>query len=365
MTDTAPAFSDQETAWHRTARFSLVPWVARLLGNGPLRGESKLLPWDTPEGLTDETVGALREMMNRAAWQFLARECGWRQRHAVDVSTRGGERSFRKRRLWDTAADETLPPLRFTSEAIDLLVSAYNHTREGVRVEIIEPPSCLSANGDLLLHHLVFRRLTEAGPGLGIPREFGWNRFYENPLNALFHVVSFDESDRPATHWQRLLEPDLAPFFPWIGSRIAESWRLRISREPWKTPSEAGSWFGNAALLNGELIVELEERPDLLLFLFEVLAAQAETAEADREQFEHACESLHHHRKRSALAVPWFDFLKTTDALESIHRDGIGLHPIERSGPEKCFLATWEEMTFSATADRLTNLRQRVRPTLS
>ena len=365
MTNTGPVFSDQETAWHRTARFSLVPWVARLLGNGPLRGDSKLLPRDNPEGLTEETVAALREMMNRATWRFLARECGWRQRHAVDAPAgRGGERGFRKRRLWETAAHEKLPPLRFTAEAVDLLVSVYNRTREGERVESIEPPSCLAANGDLLLHHLVFRRLTEAGPTLGVPPEFGWPRFFENPLNALFHVISFDQPDRPATNWERLLEPDLAPWFPWIGCRIADTWQLRLARDPWKAPVEAGSWFGNLARLNGELIAELEERPDLLLFLLDVFTAQAETAEPNREQFERACESFSH-RERSALAVPWFDFLKTADTLEAIHQETIGLHPVERSGPEKCFLAAWEEMTFPVTADRLKKLRRQVRPTIS
>ena len=108
---TPPVFSHQETAWHRTARFQFVPWVARLLGNGSLQGRSDPLPEGNPDALTDETVEAIGDMMNRAVWKFLARDCGWRQQYAVSFSTDGGEGSFEKRRLWHGPSNAGPPPI--------------------------------------------------------------------------------------------------------------------------------------------------------------------------------------------------------------------------------------------------------------
>ena len=192
-------------------------------------------------------------------------------------------------------------------------MSVYNQTRHTARIEDLEPPACRESNGDLLLHHLVFRRLTGASRALNVEAGHHWGCWYGNPLNALCHVTSIRDPKTATPDWDRLAEPDLAAFLPWIGARIGGDWRS--PREALRSDLDAAAgWFGGLAALLGAWIESASGRPDLLVFLLEVFKTEAESAHGDLNRFEESARPLNR-KEREQLSGPWADFLKTAEAL--------------------------------------------------
>jgi len=192
-------FTEEETAWHRAANYQWVPFVVRLLSHGRLQGKTPLLPIGNSRALTKESVDAVADMMNRAVWRFLAHDCGWfRVRNLTEARGVGSWV-----RVWDRS-----PELCFTDRSIDLLLAVYNGTRSEPAQEF-QLPSC-ETNGDLLLQYLVYRRLTLQAEAGALRASPGW---LCNPLTAgwSMRVPGGEEFS-----WDRLLEPDIIYFLPWL-----------------------------------------------------------------------------------------------------------------------------------------------------
>ncbi len=201
----------------RTARFAWAPFVARLLIDGRLgRGAYPGLPVDDPRALTADTVADVAEIVRRGVWAFLVRQGGWRRTRFVDPA-RG---RVSEGRLW--AAPHLVPPA-FSPGSVRLLLLLFNAARSPARGARAAPerrpfelaidlPLDSSKSGDLLLHHLVFRRLIEVFPGGG-----PWTaRFAANPLNLLTHAHLFKSGKAAIGSLARLLDDDFHPFLPWL-----------------------------------------------------------------------------------------------------------------------------------------------------
>ncbi len=358
MTD--PVFDTATTSLHRTARFGFVPWLARMLDGGPLRGETPELPVGDEKALTDETVAAISDIANRASWRFLARTCGWRR---LDAVSPGNPDAHSIRRLWDDRA--ALPSLEFSTATPALLLTVFNATRKGGKIGEATLPDCTRHNGDLIIHHLVFRRLCEAPQSLGLDPNFLWPAWYANPLNALFHVTSYGFSVTEATRWDAVTAPGIAAYFPWIGLQLIQNTRQKDVLS-WTSGKKNIQRLRAMTLLLTDLALEAERagRIDLLGFLLRHFAEVLKASEQDFAAFERATNGFTQ-RERQEMAQPWADYLSFVEPLSRTSRECSEIHPIERTGPQNCFLAQWEAANFTETVECLRDFRQRVRPTFS
>lgn len=349
------------TTCHRTARFDLVPWLARLFGDGSIRGDSPSLPLGDETALTDETVDALKSMVNLAAWRFLARECGWRRIHAV--SSRDSE-TISKRRLWEEAGSRV--QLTFSTATPDLLISVFNGTRrEGQLsgdIQTVEPET----NGDLLIHHLVFRRLHDTPLAFGLAADADLACWLRNPLNALYAPLRYRRANPEDTDWERLCRVDMALWMPWIGLRMSQIWSGR-EETTWGSGIDEGlQWLEAITFLLGDWgrACEKNLRLDGYLGALDYLVRHEAGSETRRIEFERENESSPL-RERQERAIRWVDFLSLTQPLEESANRFAGIHPIERSGVEKAFLSLWEEMNLPEVVKSLENLSQSLRPSFN
>jgi len=107
-------------ASHELAQFRWVPFVARLLnGSAPRGGEGPELTVQ-PAHIHREAVNAIHEIVSRATWRYLARECGWRQRRVRLADDRSAVI-----RLWQ----QPTPPLRFTEASIHMVGAVKSECR--------------------------------------------------------------------------------------------------------------------------------------------------------------------------------------------------------------------------------------------
>ncbi|MEM7014850.1 MAG: hypothetical protein AAF585_25600 [Verrucomicrobiota bacterium] len=349
------AFTEEEKAWHKTAQFGWAPFVARLLSHGPIRGKSDELPNDI-RALNSESIDALKEIMNRAVWRFLARECGWRQRRICV----GSDLQLQDARLWN----QPTPELRFTHESIELLLSIYNATRGSNRVEKARIPECLSANGDVILYHLVFRRLYENPVLASISTGYHWGGWTErNPLNALsaFPICS----DPSNVAWELLLESSMRAFAPWLVNYIADEW-LRNEQARWQGASAIQSSFQIQKEMCCQLIEAAGQvnRQDILIPLLEYFQKNLKNRNEHLNFFESQTKRKSMSERRE-IGASWSDFLALTDTLEGLQQQALELHPVERSGPEKLYLSMWEELDFSEVLTTAAELQQKLTPRLS
>lgn len=338
-------FSAQTTRHHRAARFALVPFIARLLTHGPLRGDSPPLPRDDPSALTSEAVDAIKQLLNRGAWRFLSETCGW-------TKVRGS-------RLWQQPA----PALTFSKQSIDLLLAIYNFTRSGGSREIAaaELPDCLGTNGDLLLHHLVFRRLRRSSLESGIGSNYIWTAWAKNPLNCAWQPALASAS----SDWQRLTADDIAPFLPWI----SEDWRANsrtASADRWFNPASLEEWCHAHSRVYRNLISTFDAagRIDLTGFLLNEFQTNARFAEDDLAQFDRLTQGASIGERRR-IARPWAEYLEIPTLLQQLYQTAYATHPIDRDQPQTEFMAHFHKVEFDNVLDILGNLRQELRPTLS
>ncbi|MEM7385572.1 MAG: hypothetical protein AAF514_11565 [Verrucomicrobiota bacterium] len=354
--------SPRTTQNHRNARFSLVPWLVRLMDGGPLSGRSDPLPIDDEQALTDETIVAIQEIANRGCWRFLARECGWRRLDAPLPRNAGSQSS---RRLWEGAA--ALPALTFSTATVNLILTVFNASRRKTDEAGVVGPTgdqTIRTNGDLILHHLIFRRLNEQ-PGfkslLSVQKDW-----LINPLNAFHQILPYRKGEAALTRWERLTDPDLAPYVPWIGHQRALRW-ARETENLWEIGLESRLQWLEALterLTQWATQTEKVERPDLLAFgmpLFKSVQQQRSIALRDFERLT-ATLSL---RERQRYGERWVAFLDLVEPLDRFATGCLDTHPIERSGAEKAFLARWQAMDFKEVVEQIRNLSQEVRPSFS
>lgn len=354
-------FDERVTRCHRTARFDLVPWLARLFGDGSVRGDSPSLPIGDESALTDETVAALQSMVNLASWKFLARECGWRKLHAVSPSV---PESISKRRLWEEASTDV--QLTFSTATPDFLISVFNRTRRQEKQGDDNWAGCPATDGDLLVHHLVFRRLHDTPLAFGLEVDADQASWLRNPLNALYDPLRYRKAGPEVTDWERLCRADVAMWMPWIGLRMSQIWAGR-EQSAWACGIDEGlQWLEAMTFLLGDWgrACEKGQRMDGYLGALDYLVRHEAESESKRIEFERENESSSL-RDRQARAVRWIDFLSLTQPLEESAQRFAAVHPIERSGVEKAFLSLWEEMGLNGVVGSLEVLSQSLRPSFN
>lgn len=354
-------FDERVTRCHRTARFDLVPWLARLFGDGSVRGDSPSLPIGDETALTDETVAALQSMVNLASWRFLARECGWRRIHAVNP---GNPESISKRRLWEEASADV--QLTFSTATPDFLISVFNGTRKEGDLSGDDQATGPVTNGDLLVHHLVFRRIHDTSLAFGLGGDADLASWLRNPLNALYDPLRYRKVNPEDTDWERLCRADIAMWMPWIGLRMSQIWAGR-EKSSWACGIDGGlRWLEAITFLLGDWgrACEKSLRLDGYLGALDYLVRHEAGSELKRTEFERENESCSL-RERQERAVRWVDFLSLTQPLEESANRFAGVHPIERSGAERAFLSLWEEMRLPEVVKSLGNLSQSLRPSFN
>lgn len=350
------AFTEEETAWHKTAQFGWAPFVARLLSYGPFRGKSEELPHDV-RALNSESIDAVKEIMNRAVWRFLARECGWRQRRICE----GPDLQLKDARLWN----QQTPELRFTHESIELLLSIYNATRGTNKIEKAKIRGCLEANGDVILHHLIFRRLYYYPKLANISENYRWNQWTkQNPLNAICDFAEIESAED--IKWERILEPDLINYSPWIITYSTQCWQRTQLRDWGASHSKLKRGFENLKTILEKYIDSSIQigRYDLTVPIISAFKQFLKEPNVDLMCFQDITKRLSMNERRKT-GKSWSDFLDLTDKLEMIQQNALDLHPVERGGPEKLYLSAWEELDFSAVLTTAKELQQKLTPRLS
>lgn len=350
-------FDIKITEQHRTARFVFVPWLVRLFSEGPLRSDTSEIPEGDENALTDETVDAIKQICNRAVWQFLAKQCGWKK---IDSLHSEDQDSHSFQRLWSNHQS-----LAFSTATPNLLIAMFNATRRSGGFDRITLPNCLKHNGDLLVHHLVFRRLRDAPLAFGHPPEQSLDRWFANPLNAMYDPLGYRNYDPALTQWIRLCEPDFAAFVPWLGLRQVEKWKQDSAVHRADGLEARLTWLEALTFLVADwgVIAEKCGRIDLAGFVLDLMMHHQQRSEINLTEFRRETAQLSL-RQRQEMTGSWTDFLALTGPLEESAKQCLNAHPVERTGPQKCFLAKWEALDFSATVSRLQELSQNLRPTL-
>lgn len=342
-------FSPDETDWHQLASFTFLPWVGRMLGHGPLQGESKPLPVGTPHALTSESLEGIDQIARRAVWQYLARDCGWVRLTTPSIN--------RPHRIWEAEA----PLITFSDWSLTILLQVFNSTRAQNNFNASLFACGGSTNGDLLIHHLIFRRLVESSPLLGAARNYPFEFWYDNPLNRGFHFLNCQR--RPAREvWAMLEECDLISFLPWILHEWSRAWqrsfRLRWDQDP-------SPWHRAHTQICEELIelADSLQRPDLLSALLAFFHQSAQRADADLASFE-AWSLGRPHAERNERTEPWAHHIAIAECLQSVYQGLTALHPVERLQPQKLLMALYQNLEFDQSVSRLLALRDVIRPAI-
>jgi len=351
------AFTEAETQSHLTAQFRWVPFVARLLGEGPLRGSSDPLEL-RPDAVNQESLTAIKAIMNRAVWRFLARECGWTERRIVTI---GGD--LKTCRLWQ---QEGAPAIRFSDASVELLLTIYNGTRGAKRINQLSLPDCHHSTGDLLLHHLIFLRLKHDPLLAGSGSHEDWTPWLSNPLNALKSCVLDTRVFVSTIHWEALFSEDLRPYIPWILARIKEAWLV----------DETQRWVQDTKLVSQRLQIQAElisqmvrgmegaDRPDLIAPVLEYFHHLLPRRTYLKGRFDTVTRPLSM-RDRTEVGKHLSDLLSITRDLTRIQSDLLSLHPVEREAPANLFLSAWEELDFTKTCCEAGEFRRQITPTLT
>lgn len=342
---------------------TFLPFCRTLLSGQRPPAPPDRLPLRSPDALTAEVVEAIADMANKSVTRWLFRELGWRQRDIVDPED--DEETLRTS-MWAPAAWGDLS-LRFTDEAIDLLLGLWNLHADPTQKRLAQKLTgtqrrkinrvwqdraardrllashrarwhdvdlgalrrlSLSANGDLLLGHLAERSLVRAGAdlsgGTGNPlSQLAWPHLHHTDTGRL----------------KRLLEPDVLPLMPWISAAWPDAWRQRRS---WsiRSPELAHETFSAQAARWGQWITLVceAERPDLLLPFIEGYVDQLRRFEGDRRGLEKRTQAMRH-ADTQALWDAWADALSPMERINRAWKLAHACHPIDREGADKLLLA--------------------------
>ncbi len=355
----------------RTARFAWAPFVARLILEGRLaRPPHPALPVDDPQALTSEVVADVREIVRRGVWAYLVRQGGWRRSRFVDP----GRDRVAEGRLWEVLH---LEPPTFSPGSVRLLLLLFNATRPAARPEdpsarqaasLLDPrwqlpedlPLDPSKSGDVLLHHVVFQRLLEAGG----PSTGDWvQRFADNPLNLLSHPHLFSiERSSVRERLARLLDDDLHPFLPWLAHDWVNGWaRFEPTRVLTRHGLQVLSERQRRIWKSWTRLAIKAERYDLLV-PFVAFWSRLDTAAAlqDFERLAADCRLA----ERAELARPWVELLELGVRLHETADRVRALHPVDREAVHQLFLTACAEHDFEDATARIERLIQRLRPSL-
>lgn len=387
-----------------TANFAFLPFVVQLLSNKTPSLGVQPLPLQDNQVLTLETVESIEDIVNQAALSFLT-DYGWQQRPFV---YKGEERPVTGR-AWHHSLWHNLS-LHFTESTMDTLLIAYNMTRKAPKAAELRSGTLFSeqhqkqdlsltiakkmnltaqqlqdlldekkkesqkslqklkleANGDLLIHHMVFCRLYR----LISMHQSTLKAFLRNPLNLMTHFYVLPELKE--THLDslgQLLTPAIEPMLPWLGMHWTQMWR----------DAEPGRWGGKKKKLeafrqfnqNQSLLfahwyttAEQKERPDWLVPLLEyyhVLVHKCGPSRNWVESFRNLTQELRH-VERTEYSDLWAHALMPALTLRRAYEDAHQLHPVDREPSHHLYMDAYQRAEFEQVLEVIEDLLQTLQP---
>lgn len=349
---------DQENA-----AFRLLPFAVDVFGRQALRlKRAEFLPVRHPESLTLEVVEALEHVIRRGVLAFLCRQGGgWRQRARVVPGQEEPQRGVRltDSRIWK---DQGLK-LSFSAQSIDALIIAYNTVCEtagqqpkekGSRGKVGKYPTSIdmgfTANGDILVHHILWMKLLEAPFD---PNRAYTEYFQKNPLTMLARGDT--RKSRAPKVIARLLEPDMEPLMPWLAPHLVKCWQ-REEASCWSKLEQIDRFHVGMGGYGEELlrIAREEERRDLLLpfvLLFKALFLSPKS----EDQWETKFQRLMHGKKiseRDQYRRLWAKYIRLGWTLHEEYGEARSVHPIDREAADQIYMESIEADPYEETAWR-------------
>ena len=376
---------------------SFVPFVVALLERKSMHLSTHTLPCGKPEFLTKEAARALQEIVKRATLGFLCRENGWRKLSFAPLE--GGQLYAEhpsKGPVWNQQVwKET--KLSYSHNCINLLLAVYNLTRtpkypnpqksnsaksknnDQRNIELLKiqdknnkkaSERILSefkpeTNGDMLFHHLVFRRLLQNNQ----MRFIGAQNFVQNPINMMHSFWLFSPfTDKQLKALDDLLKPEMVSFLPWLSVNWKSSWCKYENARPYQSLQG----FRNVVINQGQLfhawmsLLVYEERSDLLepflgyyrhLFENEALVDKAVVFLREQTQPLRMVETQKYFDQ-------WLHTLTPALQVRKLYVEAQELHPIDREAQHHILMSSYANIRFDKTVKEFEQLRRTLQPTL-
>ena len=351
----------QENAMQEEAAFRMLPFGVDLFQGAPLRlARSKHLPLNNAHALTLEVVEALAASIERGTLAFLSRQGGWKRRMVADAGRddpRHGERGISPQQ-WRGIGRA----LRFSDRSIRNVILAYNAVclASGVKPSksrsrgayLLELKEDLELNGDLLAHHIIWKRLHDANFRVN---DVTWHNFQKNPLTMLVELRMPSAQEASAV-LDRLLQPDLAPSWPWLTEYVEAFWWFKLinrwdSLEKFDRMNKSLAEFGEVLFARA-----LEEnRRDYLLVYLEFCRRhfdpEQEYERARLDAFNRLSKNLKL-ADRDAYRHTWARHVSLCSRLREEYDEVRHVHPIDREAADKVFMNAYERAPFAEIAHR-------------
>ena len=363
-----PSASAAQKALQQTATFAFTPFVARLLGDGMVMAPKSAtpLPVGDAKALTAEVVGAVEDMAARGVWAWLWQSGGWRATPYADPR----RDDPRQGRIFDSPAVRAAP-LRFSVASITRLILTYNLVLTKTQKESAAEIARLGmlareANGDLLLEHLLFLRLRERRPN----DQAALAQAAVNPLTRLIapEWAELPEEETLRESLERLLEPDVVCYLPWLGLDVARRW-LAMEERRWRDREAHFQPVSNAQgavfCAWAGLCRERQQWHLLAPFLYYFRALLSEYPAANLiARFQETMQGVRL-GERETVAAGYFRVLGVALAMADCARAIRARHPADRDAAGKIFLSLYAATDFEQTAAELESLLRNLQPKLS
>ncbi len=346
------------------AAFRFLPFGVDVFQGSPLRlMRAKHLPLNRPEAMTLEIVEAMAGVIKQGTLAFLARQGGWQKRAVADPGRddpKQGQRGIGHDQ-WRGVGRK----LHFSARSINATILAYNAvcTSSGIaspakrlktstRKNDYAPtmPLSFKHNGDLLAHHIIWRRLRDANFQV---QEMTWHNFGTNPFTQLVRLDTRKKTGENIL--SRMFADDMAPSWPWLTEYIAESWLLELTTR-WDSLERFDRLNRGLADL-GEALFEkavAEERRDLLIVLVEFFRQHLDQEgyeKARLDAFDRIARNLKL-SERDEYRRTWARHVTLCWRLKLEYDEARRIHPIDRDSSDKVFMEAVERAPFGDIAQR-------------
>lgn len=361
MSTKSPSQMVQESAMQEEAAFRMLPFGVDLFQDAPLRlARAKHLPLNNAQALTREVVEALVASIERGTLAFLSRQGGWKRRMIAEAGR--DDPRMNERGIGPHQWRGSNRALRFSDRSIRNVILAYNAVclASGVKpansrskgAYLLELKESMELNGDLLAHHIIWKRLHDANFRVN---DVTWQSFQRNPLTMLVELRMERPQDAQAV-LDRMLQPDMAPSWPWLTEYIETFWRFKLinrwdSLEKFDRMNKSLAEFGEALFARA-----LEDnRRDYLLVYLEFCRRQfdpeQEYERARLDAFNRISKKLKL-ADRDAYRHTWARHVSLCARLREEYDEVRHVHPIDREAADKVFMNAYERAPFTEIAHR-------------
>ncbi|MCB9642609.1 MAG: hypothetical protein H6728_05990 [Myxococcales bacterium] len=393
-TSAEPATPEQKTFFH-----TLIPFAASIfddLSKKPRYIETKLLPLDDVDIASREALEALQDIFTTGTLKYLTYQGGWQERWVGRL----GEEKPRLLRFWEPTLWKA-HPLFFSEASIDVLIALFNlfllfppkksvlkkkppnpkanpEQAKEIQREVQRTRRALAAqwrylakhlpetNGDLLAFSIFYEHAKAH-----LPAEVSTNEiWFESPLIFLGYFHHSKKIEDQGLHIiKKLLAPTIAPWIPWYGIILRETWKREQRLYPRREKYEDFlQYFEQMARVWGHAIRTFQraERYELLVPWLEIFAFwhQEDVLAKHWPAWLQHVSYPQRMSDRQAIADTFLDALDLIRLLQDITEEVRELHPIEREAPHRIFLQTYEETGFAKVFQGYTETREKLRPTI-